>query len=170
MSFVDQSINNPTSWQWLFPGGSPSSSIDQNPSGICYNSPGDFDVTLITTSAGGNDTLLMPNYIVVTPTPPVPSITQAGYTLTSSAASGYQWQLNTVNIPGATDQSYTVLQSGLYTVIISDSLGCVNSASIKVVISGIFEMSDELQILISPNPSNGNFIVELLNGQMAALP
>lgn len=166
VSFFDQSLNNPISWQWLFPGGSPSSSTDQNPAGICYNSPGVYDVTLITTSAVGNDTLTMPGYIIVNPTPPAPTITQAGYTLTSSAASSYQWQLNAVNIPGATDQSYTVLQSGLYTVIIGDSLGCVNSASIKVVISGIDEMSDDAGILVFPNPSNGNFTIEFLNVEM----
>ncbi|HYV90328.1 MAG TPA: SBBP repeat-containing protein [Chitinophagales bacterium] len=168
INFLDQSVNNPTSWQWLFPGGSPSTSSDQNPVNICYNSPGSFDVTLITTSASGNDTLLMTSYIIVNPTPPAPTITQVGYTLTSSAASGYQWQLNAVSIPGATNQSYTVLQSGLYTVIISDSLGCVNSADQDVVISGIDELSDSVQVLVSPNPSNGNFIVELLNSQMAA--
>ena len=168
VSFFDQSLNNPTSWQWLFPGGSPSSSTDQNPAGICYNSPGSFDVTLITTSAGGNDTLLMPDYIIVNATPSVPTITQAGYTLTSSAASGYQWQLNTVNIPGATDQSYTVLQSGLYTVIVSDSLGCVNSASKEVVISGIVEMNDDAQVLVFPTPSDGNFTIQFLNGPWMA--
>ena len=30
-NFTDQSINNPTSWEWIFPSGTPSSSTDQNP-------------------------------------------------------------------------------------------------------------------------------------------
>src|SRR4030095_4332500 len=30
-NFTDQSNNNPTSWQWQFPGGTPASSTDQNP-------------------------------------------------------------------------------------------------------------------------------------------
>src|SRR6185436_15567486 len=103
--------------------------------------------------------LTLIDYITVYPTPPFPVITQVGYTLTSSSASSYQWQLNSADIPGATNQSHTVLQSGYYTVIVSDSNGCVNSASIKVIISGIDDMSDAY-VLIYPNPSDGNFIVE----------
>ncbi|HYV90129.1 MAG TPA: PKD domain-containing protein [Chitinophagales bacterium] len=162
VSFFDSSANNPTAWQWLFPGGTPSSSTDQNPTGICYNTAGTYDVTLITTSASGNDTLTLPNYITVYPTPPFPTITQAGYTLTSSAANSYQWQFNSVNIPGATNQSFIVLQTGLYTVIVSDSNGCVNSTNQYVLISGIADVSDA-GISVYPNPSNGRFMVEWLN-------
>ena len=121
-------------------------------------------MTLITTNANGNDTLTMHNYITVYPTPPIPTITQVGYTLISSAASSYQWQLNAVDIAGATNQSYTILQTGYYTVIVGDSNGCVNSATEYVLISGVDEMSDR-NILISPNPSSGNFTIELLQSE-----
>jgi len=161
-NFVDQSTNNPTAWQWIFPGGTPSSSTDQNPINICYNEPGVYDVTLITTNANGNDTLTLHNYITVYPTPAIPTITQNGYTLTSSPADFYQWQLNTVDIPGATNQSYTVTQTGFYTVVVSDSNGCNNSATQYVEITGIHEMSDG-EISVYPNPSNGNFTVEFVN-------
>jgi PKD repeat protein len=163
INFSDQSSNNPIAWQWLFPGGSPSSSTDQNPVNICYDVPGTYDVTLITTSTNGSDTLTLPNYIIVNPTPPAPTITQAGLTLTSSTASTYQWQLNSVDIPGATNQSYTILETGLYTVIVSDDNGCNNSASLYVLISGINSEENDLSIFIYPNPSSGNFTIELLN-------
>ncbi|HYV94317.1 MAG TPA: T9SS type A sorting domain-containing protein [Chitinophagales bacterium] len=164
-SFYDQSNNNPSSWQWQFPGGDPSSSTDQNPTNICYNTPGTYDVTLITTNANGSDTLTLHNYITVYPTPPFPTITQIDYTLTSSPANSYQWQLNAVDIPGATNQSYTVLQSGYYTVVVGDSNSCKNSTTTYVLISGVEDVSDK-SISISPNPSNGNFMIEWLNGQM----
>src|SRR4030095_411091 len=67
--FTDSSTNNPQSWQWLFPGGTPSSSTDQNPSQICYQVPGVYDVTLITTNASGSDTLTLIDYITVYQTP-----------------------------------------------------------------------------------------------------
>jgi len=162
-NFFDQSINNPTAWQWQFPGGDPSSSTDQNPTNICYDSPGTYDVTLITTNANGSDTLTLPNYITVYPTPPFPTITQVGYTLTSSPSNFYQWQLNSIDISGATNQSYTVMQTGLYTVMVSDSNGCVNSANQYVLIDGIVQLSNE-NISIYPNPSSGSFMVEWLNG------
>lgn len=155
--FFDSSLNNPTGWQWIFPGGSPDSSSLQNPT-VCYATPGVYDVTLITTSATGMDTLTLPGYITVNPTPPFPVITQAGYTLTSSPADTYQWQLNSSDIPGATNQSYDVLQSGLYTVIVSDTNGCSNSASREVQITGIEVITDQ-DITVYPNPSDGNFII-----------
>ncbi|MEO5675374.1 MAG: kelch repeat-containing protein [Chitinophagales bacterium] len=163
-SFFDSSTNNPVSWQWLFPGGSPSSSTDQNPTGICYAVPGVYDVTLITTNINGSDTLILQNYITVFATPPFPSITQAGYILTASAGYSYQWQFNSADIPGATNQSYTILQSGLYTVIVGDSNGCVNSASTEVLISGMEDISNGSAIFIAPNPSDGLFTIEGLNG------
>ena len=166
ISFIDQSNNNPVAWQWLFPGGNPSSSTAQNPTQICYQSPGVFDVTLITTNANGNDTLTLLNYVTVNATPPFPTIAQNGYTLASSPAYSYQWQLNTVDIPGATNQSYNVLQSGLYTVIVGDSNGCVNSANTYVLISGLAEI-DDAGISIYPNPSSGSFTVQWLNAQLA---
>jgi len=161
--FTDSSINNPTAWQWFFPGGTPSSSTDQNPTNICYDNPGSYDVTLITTTASGNDTLTLPNYITVYPTPPIPTITQNGYTLTSSIAATYQWQFNGVDISGATNQSYTIDQTGYYTVIVSDSNGCINSATIYVEITGVEDLSGDLQFSVYPNPSNGSFVVELFN-------
>jgi len=162
-NFYDQSTNNPTTWQWNFPGGDPSSSTLQNPTNICYNSAGIYDVTLVTTNANGSDTLTLHNYITVNPTPPIPTITQVGYTLISSLSSTYQWQLNSVDISGSTNQSYTVLQSGLYTVIVGDANGCSNAANQYVLISGVEELNSDANILISPNPSSGNFTVELLN-------
>jgi len=167
VDFFDSSANNPISWQWIFPGGSPSSSTDQNPSAICYTVPGTYDVTLITTNANGNDTLTLDNYITVYATPPFPTIIQAGYLLTSSPASSYQWQFNSADIPGATNQSYTILQSGYYTVIVWDSNGCKNSFTQYCLISGIGDAANDMNISIYPNPSSGNLTMELLNEMSA---
>ncbi|HYV94314.1 MAG TPA: kelch repeat-containing protein [Chitinophagales bacterium] len=166
--YSDLSTNNPVSWQWIFEGGSPATSTDQNPAQICYNNSGTYDVTLITTDGGGNsDTLLLSNFITVFATPPFPIITQVAYTLTSSPANSYQWQLNAADIPGATNQSYTILQTGYYTVVVGDSNGCKNSATTYVLISGIDDLRGDANISVYPNPSSGNFMVEWLNGLMA---
>ncbi len=166
IDFFDQSSNNPTAWHWFFEGGAPSSSNVQNPTNICYNTPGVYDVTLITTNVDGNDTLVHSNYVTVYATPPFPTITQNGYVLTSSSAYAYQWQLNSYDIPGATNQSYTVTQSGLYTVKVTDINGCVNSANQEVLISGIGEVNDGT-VSISPSLSNGSFSIEWFNGLAA---
>lgn len=163
IDFFDQSTTNPTSWQWLFPGGSPASSPDQNPTNICYNTPGTYDVTLITTSTSGNDTILLSDYITVYSTPPFPVINQNGYTLTSSSADFYQWQFNSVDIPGATNQSYDATQSGYYTVIITDQNGCSSSTVVYILISGVSQSYPETNISVYPNPSAGNVVVDFGN-------
>ena len=65
INFVDQSSGNPTSWQWSFPGGNPSSSITQNPVNIRYNMPGVYDVTLTVGDGSTTDTKTKTGYIIV---------------------------------------------------------------------------------------------------------
>ncbi|MCB9188685.1 MAG: PKD domain-containing protein [Flavobacteriales bacterium] len=65
IDFYDLSTNTPTSWQWIFSNGTPSSSTVQNPSGIVYNTAGTFNVTLIATNSAGSDTEAKTGYITV---------------------------------------------------------------------------------------------------------
>jgi PKD repeat protein len=62
--FMDRSLNDPDTWQWSFPGGTPSSSNLQNPT-ISYASPGSFPVTLIVSDSLDTDTITIPSYIIV---------------------------------------------------------------------------------------------------------
>ncbi|MGD2091068.1 MAG: PKD domain-containing protein, partial [Candidatus Aminicenantes bacterium] len=65
ITFTDQSINLPTSWTWSFPGGTPSSSTEQNPT-ITYNTAGTYNVTLTAANAAGSDDETKVDYITVT--------------------------------------------------------------------------------------------------------
>lgn len=62
--FMDRSLNNPFSWQWSFPGGTPSTSTSQNPI-VTYNSIGTYAVKLVVTDNTGIDSLEMAGYITV---------------------------------------------------------------------------------------------------------
>ena len=64
-NFTDLSTGGATSWEWLFPGGTPATSASPNPQGICYYTPGFYDVTLIVGNAFGFDTLTVSNYLTV---------------------------------------------------------------------------------------------------------
>jgi len=64
VNFTDMSSNNPTSWQWSFPGGTPSYSTTQNPS-VTYGTNGVFDVSLTSTNSSGSNTLTQSDYISV---------------------------------------------------------------------------------------------------------
>lgn len=65
IDFTDLSTNSPTSWQWIFGGGTPPSSTSQNPTGIVYNVAGSYTVVLYVNNASGGDTLIDTNYVTV---------------------------------------------------------------------------------------------------------
>jgi hypothetical protein len=56
-NFIDKSFFAPTTWQWTFQGGNPSTSTQQNPSAVLFNTPGFHKVTLIVANAKGSDTI-----------------------------------------------------------------------------------------------------------------
>jgi len=66
VQFTDSSSNYPTSWQWAFPGGTPSYSTAQNPS-VYYGTDGIYDVTLSSSNSFGLNTITKSEYISVAP-------------------------------------------------------------------------------------------------------
>jgi hypothetical protein len=140
-STVTLSGNNGGTWS----NGSASPSINVTTSGT-------YSVT--NTNSCGSATS---NQIAVTvnANPPQPVITQNGNVLTASNASSYQWQLNGVDISGATQQQYIALQDGNYTVYITDSNSCTNSSnSLNVIITTIETVQNsEQDFIVYPNPA-----------------
>lgn len=59
INFTDMTTNSPTSWTWSFPTATPSTSTLQNPSNICFNTPGVHTVQLIAQNGVGADTTSM---------------------------------------------------------------------------------------------------------------
>ena len=64
VNFTDLSENDPEQRLWSFPGGSPTSSSEVNPT-VTYNNPGSFKVRLNVQNEAGFDSEQIPNYIVV---------------------------------------------------------------------------------------------------------
>ena len=64
VQFHDLSTNNPTAWEWTFPGGTPAASTIQNPY-ILYSAIGVYSVTLKATNEYGNSTITKTDYIHV---------------------------------------------------------------------------------------------------------
>ena len=70
VDYTDMSSGSPTTWAWVFPGGTPATSTEQNPTGIVYNQAGNHDVTLTVSKATGDPVILTkPAYIQVTEMP-----------------------------------------------------------------------------------------------------
>ena len=88
VTFYDLTTNSPTSWSWSFPGGTPSTSTSQNPTGITYSATGAYTVSLTTTNAFGSNLKTIVNYIRVAGVPlnPVTTVSPpTGITLMVSA-------------------------------------------------------------------------------------
>ena len=67
IDFTDNSTGEIASWNWTFEGATPATSTLQNPTGITYNTAGNFDVTLVITDSEGNSQTITKNdYIHVT--------------------------------------------------------------------------------------------------------
>ncbi|MEO8151418.1 MAG: T9SS type A sorting domain-containing protein [Bacteroidia bacterium] len=159
IDFYDLSTNNPTSWQWFFPGADSLTSTLQNPTNICYNSYGSYDVTLIACNAAGCDTLHLTNFITCYQNP-TDSIYQSNDTLFSLPAYSYQWyEVTNGIIAGATNQYFVPQQAGSYYCVITDSIGCAGSSG-TIVITGVNEWTiDNGQLTIIPNPFSGNITI-----------
>ncbi len=67
-NFTSLSQGPPETYDWVFEGGTPSSSTDRNPTGITYDSEGTYNVQLTVTNSLGTDIMLKEDYIVVSST------------------------------------------------------------------------------------------------------
>ncbi len=62
--FIDSSLYVPTSWNWTFQGGTPSTSTLSNPS-VQWSTPGTYSVSLTVSNTNGNNTKTKLSYITV---------------------------------------------------------------------------------------------------------
>jgi len=132
---------NGNSYQWTFPGGTPSSSNLLNPI-ITYFSAGTYDVTVVATGPGGSDTLTKSAYIVVSGAPSV-SLTLPFDTLCTSdgpqALSGGSPLGGTYSGPGVVSGQFdpSVAGIGIHTVSYTyvNPAGCLASDSQQVFVN-----------------------------------
>jgi hypothetical protein len=152
VDFTDASSGSPTSWLWIFQGAATAFSTQQNPSQICYNNPGIYEVTLIVSNMLGSDTITFDS-LVVHPNPAQPDITLSGDTLFATAGfSGYQWYLNGNMIPGANSEFYVVINDGIYTVTVTDTNSCSAESDPLNYITGLHDPS-HFNFAVYPNPA-----------------
>lgn len=107
-----------------------------------------------------NDGCISSDTVLILPIiSPAPSISWVGDTLTCSAGLAYQWYLNNNPVPGATNQTYVMLQNGTYKVDVLYSNGCWRmSGNYNATGVSVDEVSsEENSVLIFPNPSGGTF-------------
>lgn len=149
ITFTDLSSNEPTSWGWSFPGGSPDVSSQQNPT-VVYPAPGDYQVKLTATNSYGATTIIKTVTVITPPTADAGAnqtlcsdITNLSGGLVPNAT--YQWLQTggptTATISGTNTATPTVsnLSPGVYTFkyTVTTGLACSASDEVQVTVSGL---------------------------------
>ncbi len=121
------------------------------------NHSGSFWV-LVTNEAGCSFASPHQDVYVISP-PPTPTFL-SNVNMLTCLLTGYQlqWVVNGVPIPGATGQTYSIPQTGAYSIIAKNSFGCTKSSSSNYIEYTSPAGIDEIQLLnsisIYPNPTN----------------
>lgn len=141
VTFTDTSTNVPGAWTWTITGGTPNSSIVQNPT-VIYNTAGTYTVTLLAANFNGNDTKTVTNMITVVAYPTVTSVTPASrcdagtITLGATASAGtLSWYANSTGGSAlGTGTSFTTPSiAGTTTYYVETANGSCNSARTAVI-------------------------------------
>ena len=93
-----------------------------------------------------------------------PHISKSGSVLSTTGTGSYQWFLDGIAIPTATNQTYIPSQNGNYTVMITDANGCTGvSSAFNITNLGLASNSLDNKIIIYPNPSTGKVNISAEN-------
>lgn len=97
ITFTDNSWNgDPTSWSWSFPGGTPSTSADSNPT-ITYNTPGVYDVSLTVSNGSGSVSTTKTSYIIVNHSTAQYSVPVYSEGFETATVPGADWNIKNTN-------------------------------------------------------------------------
>ncbi|MES2621061.1 MAG: PKD domain-containing protein [Bacteroidota bacterium] len=137
VTFTSTSTGSPTSYSWIFAGGTPGVSTAQNPT-VTYNTAGIYNVSLNVSNSNGNNTSTQTGYITVYPKPVLATTTNPVLCFGGSTGSAtvtptggtpaytYTWS------GGGSSASITNKPSATYTVSVADSRQCSATASANI--------------------------------------
>jgi PKD repeat protein len=141
VQFTDQSINNPTSYAWSFPGGTPATSSLPNPV-VQYAETGNYDVSLTVTNSEGTSTALRPNFVTVFALPNAFAgvdqtiCTGATAQLQASGGNSYLWMPSTgLSNPAVANPVASPNSTATWTVIVTSAQGCQASDAVTVAVA-----------------------------------
>ena len=121
VNFFDQSSGSTISWDWIFEGGTPATSVLQNPT-VMYQNSGTYDVTLTVSDGVETSTVVLEDYITVST---LPGAAPAPTGLTLVCAGWGNTSYSTTGLPGITTYDW-ILEPG--------NAGNVNGTGLNVTI------------------------------------
>lgn len=133
VAFTDQSLNDPTTWSWSFPGASPQASHLQHPEAT-YFSRGHFTVSLTASNPFGSNTRTEQQYISVEDVPAtgfdlVTDGRKVWFTNTSQFAQDFFWDFGDGQQSQEADPVHTYAADGTFLVTLLAQNACGQTAT-----------------------------------------
>jgi PKD repeat protein len=147
VQFNDISYHGPTGWQWSFPGGTPSSSTEENPL-VTYTTPGSHAVELTVSNGSGSISTTSSNYITVLANPGAPMPWSESFENMGSTLDPAQWSVLNQN-------------DDVYTFALRSDVGYTGTHSVKMrnhnntednvdeLIGPTVDLSQETSVIVS---------------------
>jgi hypothetical protein len=118
---------------------------------LTVNTSGAYSV--IETNQFGCNSLSANDTVIVYPIPASPNLIVVGGSINSSATGNLQWYFNGTIIPGATQANLLYADTGLYTLSVTNSFGCINSSTVNITTpSGVQTINNYQSLALYPNP------------------
>jgi PKD repeat protein len=140
VQFQDASVGNPTAWSWVFEGGTPSTSTDQNPM-VTYAVAGSYQVILTATNVFGFNAVSQEGVVKVLADPQALFTYntlggKVNFTNTSVGATTYSWDFGDGTTSTDTNPTHNYTADGIYTTTLTaaNNCGTVVSTAATVVI------------------------------------
>ena len=125
--------------------------ISQVNPNLTVNTSGAYSV--VETNQFGCNSLSANDTVIVYPIPASPNLIVVGGSINSSATGNLQWYFNGTIIPGATQANLLYADTGLYTLSVTNSFGCINSSTVNITIpSGVQTINNYQSLALYPNP------------------
>jgi PKD repeat protein len=122
VQFNNSSTPNATSFNWLFPGGTPASSTEANPV-VVYETPGLYSVILTASNAQGASTVTQTNFVTAVGDPVANFTTdtlgtEVTFTSTSTGATSFLWHFGDGNTSTESDPIHNYATDGVFEVVL----------------------------------------------------
>ena len=173
INFSDISSGSPTSWQWTFQGGTPTTSTLRNPS-VTYNNSGVYNVSLSVKNALGVTSTINRNAFIVIGKQPTGDFTHStnglsvsfnNQTSINGSYSTFLWDFGDGTTSNAENPIHSYRIAGSYNVLLTVTNGCGTLKVPKIVklqSTPTLDIDGKNTVLLYPNPAKDRFTIETI--------
>ncbi len=166
LAFQATPSTNDAVYQWTFGNGAlPGTATGIGPHNVVYPAIGNKTVRLIVSNSLGADTMIQimnVRQLAIANFTAVQNLLTATFTNTSTNAISYLWDFGDGMTSTEANPVHTYAATGTYVVTLSATNACrTHVKTLNVGVTGVNELAERIGITILPNPTEGDFAVEL---------